>query len=77
MDMCVDLSDFSHVCDIIHGTPENLGLSESIHNITEMELLMEDRSATQRVANCLAEEAEAEWQANFAILEANQKSWVP
>jgi hypothetical protein len=56
----VDLSDFSHVCDIIHGTPENLGLSESIHNITETELLTEDRSTAQRVANCLAEEAEAE-----------------
>jgi hypothetical protein len=42
----VDLSNFDHVCDTVHGTPENLGLSESIHNITEMELLMEDRSAT-------------------------------
>jgi hypothetical protein len=60
MDMCVDLSDFDHVCDAVHGTPEDLGLSESIHNITETELLTEDRSTAQRVANCLAEEAEAE-----------------
>jgi hypothetical protein len=69
--------EFCKICDL-HDSPvsdENMQDTDSI-DVQETDITI-GTTATRLVAKVLADEADAEWCARLATLEANQRMWLP